>query len=38
MTDRHRYMKMVKDQRDDGVDTDAAACEYLKKSGIIPIV
>lgn len=37
MTDRHRYMKMVKDQRDDGVDTDAAACEYLKKSGIIPI-
>jgi len=38
MTDRHRYIKMVKDQRDDGVDTDAAACEYLKKSGIIPIV
>ena len=38
MTDRHRYMKMVKDQKDDGVDTDAAACEYLKKSGIIPIV
>lgn len=38
MSDKHRYMKMVKDQRDDGVDTDAAACEFLKKSGIIPIV
>lgn len=38
MSDKHRYMKMVRDQRDDGVDTDAAACEFLKKSGIIPIV
>lgn len=38
MKDKHRYMKMVKDQRDDGVDVDAAACEFLKNSGIIPIV
>ena len=38
MKDKHRYMKMVRDQKDDGVDVDAAACEYLKNSGIIDIV
>ena len=38
MKDKHRYMKMVRDQKDDGVDVDAAACEFLKNSGIIDIV
>lgn len=33
---KHSYLKMVKDQKDDGVDTDSATCEYLRKNGIIP--
>lgn len=38
MYDRHSYLKMVKDQRDDGVDCDAAASSFLKRIGIIPAV
>ncbi len=38
MADMHSYLKMVRDQRDDGVDTDAAASSFLKKNKIIPIV
>jgi len=33
---KHSYLKMVKDQKDDGVDCDNSACEYLKRNGIIP--
>jgi len=35
---RHSYLKLVKNQVDDGVDADAAACEWLKKNGIIPVI
>lgn len=33
---KHSYLKMVKNQIDDGCDTDAAACEWLRTRGIIP--
>lgn len=38
MNERHNYLKMVKNQRDDGVDTDAAASAFLKRMGLIEIV
>lgn len=38
MADKHSYLKLVKDQKDDGVDTDTAACEYLKRLGMIPTI
>lgn len=38
MKDKHSYLKLVKDQKDDGVDTDTAACEYLKRIGMIPTI
>ena len=38
MSEKHSYVKMIKDQKDDGVDTDAAACAFLKKNRIIPII
>ena len=38
MREKHSYIKLVKDQKDDGVDTDTAACEYLKRLGMIPTI
>lgn len=38
MRERHGYLKNVKDQSDDGVDTDCSAANVLVKSGIIPFV
>lgn len=38
MREKHLYLKLVKDQKDDGVDTDTAACEYLKRMGMIPTI
>lgn len=38
LKDKHSYLKMIKNQNDDGVDTDTAACEYLKKMNFIPII
>ncbi|MDD6581590.1 MAG: phage terminase large subunit [Bacteroidales bacterium] len=38
MREKHSYLKLVKDQKDDGVDTDTAACEYLKRMGMIPTI
>ena len=35
---KHSYLKMVKDQKDDGVDCDTSACQYFKRNGLIPIV
>lgn len=35
LSDKHDYIKMVKNQDDDGVDTDAAAAAFFKKNGII---
>lgn len=35
---RHSYLKMVKDQKDDGVDCDTSACQYFKRNGLIPII
>lgn len=37
MKEKHRYKKMIKDQNDDSCDVDAAAAEWLKKMGILPI-
>lgn len=38
LKDRHSYLKMVKNQKDDGVDCDAAACDFFKKNSLIPII
>lgn len=38
MKDRFSYLKLIKNQKDDGVDTDAAASEYLKKNGLISVL
>ena len=38
LENKHGYLKMVKNQKDDGVDCDAAACAYLKKIGVIPVI
>ena len=38
MRERHSYVKNVKDQRDDGVDCDAAASNFLKNNNIINII
>jgi len=33
---RHSYLKMIKNQRDDSVDADTSASEYLRLRGIVP--
>ena len=38
MKDRFKYLKLVPDQDDDGVDTDTSACEYLKRIGLINVI
>lgn len=38
LKEKHSYLKMVKNQKDDGVDTDSAACDYLKRQKIIPVI
>jgi len=38
MKDRYSYLKLVKDQKDDGVDNDTTACEYMKKNGFINVI
>lgn len=38
MKHKHSYLKIVKSQKDDGVDCEASACAWLKKNGIISIV
>lgn len=35
---KHSYLKMVKNQKDDGVDCDTSACQYFKRNGLIPII
>lgn len=38
MDDMHRYLKMVKDQRDDCVDVDAAASFWAKRNKLITLM
>ena len=38
MKEKHAYMKMGKNQKDDGVDCDAAASHWAKKSGLITLM
>ena len=38
MRDKHSYLKMVKDQKDDGVDCDASASVWAKKNGLLEIM
>lgn len=38
MDDKHKYLKMVKDQRDDSVDVDAAASFWAKRNNLIMLM
>ena len=38
MKEKHAYMKLGKNQKDDGVDCDAAASHWAKKSGLITMI
>ena len=38
MKEKHSYLKMGKNQRDDGVDCDAAASHWAKRNGLINVV
>jgi len=38
MKEKHSYLKMGKNQRDDGVDCDAAASHWMKRNSLISVV